>query len=218
MNNFISTNKEVVQRLSRYKSVLHKLKSLGFVKVFSDNLADALGISPALVRKDFSVFGLSGNKRGGYKIDDLVGQLDTILGKDEPRNAIILGCGKIGTALMNYKGFAHERIRIVAGFDVNPAKLDPAAPIPMLDMAELDAVIAREQARIAIMTVPEAAANHTLELLVAKGIRGVLNFAPVALKSSAGCIIHNINIAMEIENLFHLVRFAEKERIRETEV
>jgi redox-sensing transcriptional repressor len=203
----------VVIRLSRYKNVLYRLKSLGFVRVFSDNLADALGISPALVRKDFSVFGISGNKRGGYRIEDLIAQLGRILGKDEVQKVVLVGCGKIGTALMAYRGFAREQIRIAAGFDVNPSKLDPKAPIPILDMGELPGVIAREGIKVAIVTVPETAAGHVVETLIAAGIRGILNFAPISLKSSDACFIHNINIALELENLFYFVRFADQESL-----
>ena len=98
-------NIEIIKRLSQYKSVLQKLKTLGFVKVFSDNLGDAIGVSSSLVRRDFTAFGLTGNKRGGYNIDELITRLNTILGKEDVQRIIIVGCGKIGTALMNYTGF-----------------------------------------------------------------------------------------------------------------
>jgi redox-sensing transcriptional repressor len=204
------TNKDVVQRLSRYKNVLYKLKSMGFVRVFSDNLADALGVSPSLVRKDFSVFGLSGNKRGGYRIDNLIAQLNEILGKGEVQNVVIVGCGKLGTALMNHKGFTRDHIRVIAGFDVDPAKINPSAPIPIHDIQELPRFLKREPLSVAIMTVPEAAAPYVLELLVDNGIRAILNFAPITLKGSDRCVIHNINVALEIENLCYFARLSEK--------
>lgn len=203
-------NKDMIQRLSRYKSILYKLKSLGFVKVFSDNLADAVGMSSALVRKDFATVDLSGNKRGGYRIDDLISRLNTILGKDQVQKIVIIGCGKIGTALINYHGFAREGIKVVAGFDVKPDLLNPQAPIPILDMAQLGGFIRKENIQIAIMTVPEGAASQVLETLTSQGIKGILNFAPVQLKGTETCFIQNINIAQEIENLFYYVRFAEK--------
>jgi redox-sensing transcriptional repressor len=198
--------REVIQRLTHYKNVLHKLKTLGFVRVFSDNLADALGVSPAVVRKDFSVFGLAGRRRGGYRVDDLIEQLSAILGKDEEHKVVIVGCGKIGTALMNYRGFTREGIKVVAAFDVNPAKIDPGAPIPVLNMSDLGGVVQREAVRVAVMTVPDAVAGQVLAQLQAAGIRGVLNFAPISLKATGDCLVQNINIALEIENLFHFIR------------
>ena len=206
----MSVTREAVNRLCRYKNLLEKLQSLGFVKVFSDNLADAVGVSSALVRKDFSVFGLAGNKRGGYRVEELVGQMNRILGKDEAQKVIIVGCGKIGTALMNYRGLARERIRIVAGVDVNPAKVAPAAPVPVRDLLEMPELIRREKIRVAILAVPETVAAHVAGTLIAAGIKGILNFAPILLKSTDECIVQNINIALELENLFYHVRFAQK--------
>jgi redox-sensing transcriptional repressor len=207
----MGATKEVVVRLAKYKNVLEKLRSLGFVKVFSDNLADAVGVSPALVRKDFSMFGITGKKRGGYQLDDLITQLNRILGGDEVQRVIVVGCGKIGLALMQYRGFARERIRIVAGFDVDPAKIDPNAPIPIRDISELPYVVKSEKIKVAILTVPESAAAQVADMLVAAGVRGILNFAPILLKSQQNVVIHNINIALELENLFCLLRFAESE-------
>ncbi|MDD5408814.1 MAG: winged-helix domain-containing protein, partial [Candidatus Omnitrophica bacterium] len=108
------TNKSCIIRLSRYKNSLHRLRALGFVKVFSDNLADAIGVLPSQVRKDFSLFGISGNKRGGYQVDSLIEKLNTILGKEQTQEVIVAGLGNIGNALMKYKGFEKEGIRISA--------------------------------------------------------------------------------------------------------
>ena len=201
---------DIAHRLSQYRSVLYKLQALGFVKVFSDNLGDALELSPALVRKDFSLFHLTGNKRGGYQIDDLLAKLNRLLGKDKVQKIIIVGCGKIGQALMNYNGFHREGIQVIAGFDTNPAVINPAAAIPILDLKELKAYVKREGVRIAIMAVPDNAATQVLELLRSSEIKGVLNFAPVPLKGSDTCIIRNINIGLEIENLFYFVKFSGK--------
>jgi redox-sensing transcriptional repressor len=203
-------SQDSVQRLSKYRNVLYKLKGLGFVRVFSDNLGDALEISPALVRKDFSQFNLTGNKRGGYQIDGLLEKLNRLLGKDKPHKIVIIGCGKIGQALMNYHGFAREGIRVVAGFDVDPAVINPTAKVPIYDTRELKAFAKREGIKIAILAVPDGAATHVLDLVHACDIKGVLNFAPLQLKGSEKCSIRNINIGMEIENLFYFLRFSGK--------
>jgi redox-sensing transcriptional repressor len=208
-------NKEIIQRLARYKNILQRLKSLGFVKVFSDNLGDAAGISPALVRKDFSIANLAvGNKRGGYKIDLLIQNLNHVLGMNTPHRIVIVGCGKIGTALINYQGFVREDIRVVAGFDSNALRLNPEAPIPILPVDELGAFIRREKIKIAVMTVPESAATQILDILVPAGIKGILNFTPVQLKASEDIFIQNINIAMEIENLFYYIHFIKKGNVK----
>ena len=114
-------NNDMIIRITRYYRILNRLRSLGLEKVFAHNLADAAGVSAAIVRKDFSLLEIYGQKRGGYEIVDLVASLGKILGKtDEPQNVIIIGCGRIGKALMHYNGFEPDGIRIVAGFDSDP--------------------------------------------------------------------------------------------------
>ncbi|MDZ4198772.1 MAG: redox-sensing transcriptional repressor Rex, partial [Kiritimatiellia bacterium] len=161
---------------------------------------------PSLVRKDFSVFGLSGNKRGGYRIETLAEQLGRILGAGELQKVAIVGCGKIGTALMNYRGFDPQRVRIIAGFDVNPAKIDPNAALPIHPMDDMPRMVKAEGILVAILATPEGSAAQVADMLMAAGIRGILNFAPIALKSGPSCIVQNINIAMTLENLFYFVR------------
>ncbi len=105
------TNKNCVIRISRYRNALYRLKALGFVKVFSDNLADAVGVLPSQVRKDFSIFGFSGNKRGGYQVEELIAKMNSILGKDQVQKVIVAGAGNIGMALMKYAGFEKEGMK-----------------------------------------------------------------------------------------------------------
>ena len=206
--------KEMIQRLVRYKNILLKFKSMGLSRVFSDNLGDAAGISASLVRKDFSLAGLAvGNKRGGYPIDTLLQALDAILGTHILQRIIIVGCGKIGTALMNYKGFANENIEVVAGFDNNPSRINPAAtPVPILPGSQLAAFVKEQQIQVAVLAVPENAAAGILDQLAAAGVQGVLNFSPVQLKTGTALFVQNINIAFEIENLFYFVRFNQRQR------
>ena len=207
----MKTNQEVIRRLSRYRDVMRKMKALGLVKVFSDNLADAVGVSPSLVRKDFSMFNLTGNKRGGYQLVELIEGLNVILGKDKKQKLIIVGCGKMGGALMSYNGFPRVGIRVVAGFDSDKQLLDPNAPIPILHVSKMKEYIVENDIKVAVLTVPEPSAQSILDSLMKANIRGVVNFAPIPLKGSETCIIHNINIEQEIENLFYQIRFSERE-------
>lgn len=203
-------NKDFVQRLLKYKDVLSKLKSLGFVKVFSDNLVDAVGVSSSQVRKDFALLKISGNKRGGYKIDQLIGDLNEVLGKKKLQEVIIVGCGKIGAALMQYRRFDEEGIKIIAGFDTDTAKHNPEGETPIYPMEKIKEIVKARQVKVGIITVPHASATNVLDELMAAGIKGVLNFAPVSLRSTEKCIINSINIEHEIENIFYFVKMREK--------
>ena len=203
-------NKEFILRLTKYKRLIHKLKSLGFERVFSNNLGDAIGVTPALVRKDFSTLHLSGNKRGGYNIDMLVEEFDIILGRNTPQNVIIVGCGRIGQALMQYPGFASDDIHLVAGFDQYPENVNIHASIPIFGMDKLKDFVNENDIKVGIITVPGEEASNVLDQMVKTGIRGVLNFAPVELKCQKydcenKCVIHNVNIGLELEHLFYQV-------------
>ncbi|MCK9432370.1 MAG: redox-sensing transcriptional repressor Rex [Candidatus Omnitrophica bacterium] len=204
------TNKNCIIRLSRYKNALYRLQALGFVKVFSDNLADAVGVTASQVRKDFSIFGISGNKKGGYQIDLLLEKLNNILGKDRLQKVIVVGGGHIGSALMRYRGFEKEGIKIIAGFDIDPAKINRSNPVPILPLEEARIFIKTNGIRIAILAVPDIAAQQALDLICAAGIKGVLNFAPLRLKAPESCIVNYVNLEIELENLIYFVNVAEK--------
>lgn len=212
-------NKELILRLSKYKRLLHKFKALGLERVFSNNLGDAIDVTPALVRKDFSILQLPGNKRGGYNIDGLLDKLNKQLGTDQTKEVVIVGCGKIGTALLEYREFVNEGIHIVAGFDVDTQKIGRESNIPIYDLRTLPEFVAEHDIRVGIIAVPDNAAADVLEMMINAGIQGILNFAPVELKCPkkctdedcpARCVIHNINIGPEIENLFYLITMKER--------
>lgn len=205
----MNSNQEVIRRLSKYRNVMRKMKELGLVKVFSDNLADAIGVSSSLVRKDFSMFNLTGNKRGGYQIDELVERLNRLLGKDKKQKVVIIGCGKLGQALMNHNGFPRVGIRVVAGFDSDPSVLDAEAPIPILHIKKIKEFVTKNQISVAALTVPEPCVQGMVEMLKRTCVKGVINFAPLPVKSSDGFLVHNINMEQEIENLFYNIHFAE---------
>lgn len=194
-----------IMRLLKYKNALRRMKSFGFIKAYSNNLGDAIGITSVQVRKDFSLFNISGNKKGGYNIDDLLDQIDNILGKQISHNIILIGYGKIGKALVNYRGFENEAIKIIAAFDHNPDKIDRNAPTPILPIDELKDFIINNKIEIVILTVPDLEAQRMFDVICNAGIKGVLNFAPIKLLERPDCIINDVNIADEIESLFYFI-------------
>ena len=214
-------NRGIVLRLARYLRVLHKLKSLGFVKVFSNNLGDAIGVTPAGVRKDFSTINIPGNKRGGYNIDVIIQEIERVLGKEERQEVVVIGCGKIGRALMSYTEFQREGISVVAGFDSDPAVINPAATIPIFPLEELTTFARRRRIQVAILAVPDTAATQVFERVLEAQIPGVLNFTSVDLKCAKcefehcenRCVVQHVNIGLEIENLFYLVKMDHAEML-----
>jgi redox-sensing transcriptional repressor len=207
----IMVNKKVVARLSSYRSALLRFHELGFVKVFSDTLAEAVGATSAQVRKDFSLFGISGNKKGGYQTDNLIEKLQALLGKDRIQLVIIAGIGNIGTALLKYKAFEGEGIRIIAGFDIDPSKLNKKAKVPILPLEAMTAFVHGHDIRIGIIAVPDVAAQAVCEAMIAAGIRGILNFAPLVLRANPDVVINNVNLQNELENVIYFVNALTKQ-------
>jgi len=201
----MKTNKLCIMRLSKYKSALYRLKSLGFVRIFSDNLADAVEVTSSQVRKDFSIFDISGNKRGGYKIDELIEKINTILGKDELQKVVIVGLGKLGSALTQYTGFEKEGIKIVAAFDIDALKFKRKEKTPVLPLEDLPEFVRKNNIKIGIITVPATSAQQAVDIMLSTGIKGILNFAPIQLRGNDDCLINNVNLEVELENLIYFV-------------
>ena len=204
------TNKNCIIRLSRYKNSLYRLKALGFVKVFSDNLADAIGVTAEQVRKDFSLFGISGNKRGGYQVEPLIEKLNSILGKDRVQKVIVVGVGHIGTALMKYRGFEKEGIKICCGFDTDSSKHVRDGEVPILPIEELKEYVTTHQIRIGIIAVPDITAQQVVDLMLEAGIKGILNFAPIRLRIPDDVVVNNVNLELELENVIYFVNTLSK--------
>ena len=203
-----------IMRLLKYKNALKRMKSFGFIKAYSNNLGDAIGISAVQVRKDFSLFSISGNKKGGYIIDDLLDRIDDILGKKVSHSIILIGYGKIGKALVNYRCFENESMKIVAAFDHNPEKIDREAKTPILPIEELKDYIINNKIEVAILTVPDLEAQRMFDVICNAGIKGVLNFAPIKLLDKPNCIINDVNIVDEIESLFYFINDIENTTIQ----
>ncbi|MFA7559613.1 MAG: redox-sensing transcriptional repressor Rex [Sphaerochaeta sp.] len=206
-------NSEQLVRVTRYYRSLNRLKTIGLEKVFAHNLADAAGVSAATVRKDFSQLEIYGQKRGGYDLSELLEALGKILGKGDSQNCIIVGCGRIGKAMMHYNGFEQDGIRVVAGFDSDPLVYSDAThPIPVYPLSRIDEVVAALDVKVGILTVPEQAASDSYERLLSSGVLGILNFTPITIKAQVQKdgrlpVVHNVNIALELEQIFYELKF-----------
>ncbi len=200
-----SSDKDRVSRLLSYKNLLERFKSMGFNKVFSDNIADALDISSSLVRKDFSSFDIKGIQKGGYHVDEVLEKINKIIGYEDVQQVIIVGIGRIGEALTKYKGFARDNIRVSAGFDTDTTKINEVINPPIFHSDKMVSFIKNNKIKLAILSVPEAVAQQTADILETAGIKGILNFTPVQLKNSEKLCVNNVNLESELANLIYFI-------------
>jgi len=192
-----------IKRLLEYKLCLLRFKELGVSTIFSYNLGEVAGVTAVQVRKDFSVYGIKGKKRGGYNIDELLEALNIIFGSAS-KNIIIVGMGNIGKALSQYnERFIKKNLHIVAGFDIDPSKQNKSYGIPIYPFEKLKEVIQNEKVGTAIIAVPFQTAQDVCNILIASGIKGILNFAPVILKVPDDVVIDNINLSNKLEGIIY---------------
>ncbi len=192
--------KKNIKRLLLYRLCLVKFKEMGFKKVYSYNLGHEAGVSAEQIRKDFSHFKITGNKKGGYDIDSVLEKLNFIFRRNELQKVIIVGMGNIGRALSHYEcGVTERRQYIVAGFDIDPVKIKKTYNVPVYDMQSMTEYIKTNIIQIAIMAVPSISAQEVCTDLVEAGIKGIMNFSPVLLQVPENVIVNNINLCDELE-------------------
>jgi redox-sensing transcriptional repressor len=194
--------KAVVSRLSLYLRELQHLVRDGSETTSSTQLGKLLGFTDAQVRKDLAYFGQFGYPGIGYRCSELIDAIKGILGTRQPWPLAIVGLGNLGRALMGYRGFGQQGFQIVAAFDNDPAKIGKSVEgIQIFDLDEVGTVVSGRNIRLAIIAVPGAAAQKVADALVAAGIEGILNFAPVTLNLPKHVQTVGVDLAIELEQL-----------------
>lgn len=197
--------KKSLRRFLLYRGSLLRLQALGVKRVFSYTLGRETGVTAEQVRKDFSEYQIKGNQRGGYRVDELISEMEKIFYRGGRQNIILMGRGNIGSSLSNYGKFIQRKINIVAAFDIDPSKQRIRSEIPVYTMDRMGEVIKRFNVRTAIIAVPDIAAQSVCDQLLEFGIEGIINFAPVILKVPDDIIVNNINLSDEIESVIYCV-------------
>ena len=194
-----------VRRLSLYLRQLESLAANSRKTVSSRQLGEALGLTDAQVRKDLAYFGQFGHPGVGYRVNELVTRVRSILGTDKTWNVLLVGAGNLGRALFCYRGFTKKGFQIVAIFDRNPAVIgthpDPSRRIPVQPMGELDETVRRRNIRLAILAVPADHAQSVAREVLDAGVRGILNFAPVALRLDESVPVAAVDLSVHLEQL-----------------
>ena len=191
-------SKAVLKRLPGYLSYLKSLPENGSPYISATALAAALCMGEVQVRKDLAMVSDGGRPKIGYLRESLIEDISQFLGYDNTTEAILIGAGKLGQALLGYSGFGEYGLNIVAAFDVAPAaeKTDEGKPIYHMD--QLDSFCRNHNILMAIITVPTQYAQQVCDKLISCGIKAIWNFAPTHLDVPANILVQNQNMATSL--------------------
>lgn len=191
-----------VRRLSLYHRILRVMERGGQDVVSSDDLAREGRTNAAQVRKDLSYFGTFGKRGRGYDVTVLRSRIEEILGLDKRWRVVIVGAGRLGSALASYADFGRLGFDIVALVDSDGSKVgQERGGVTVSSVADLTAIVGRDTVDLGIIATPAPEAQRVVDQLVAAGIKGVLNFAPVKVKVPDGIGLRNVDISIELEGL-----------------
>jgi redox-sensing transcriptional repressor len=191
-----------VRRLSAYLRFLEDFETRGLSTISSEELANRGGTTSAQVRKDLSFFGSFGKRGLGYSVPELAGRLREILGLGREWGVVIVGAGKIGAALAQYRGFPQRGFTILAAYDNDPDKIGQTLEgVEVRDIRDLERDIQRDKPDIVVLTVPGDEAQRVVDRVVRVGVKAILNFAPTQLQAPPDVTVKAVNMAMELESL-----------------
>lgn len=182
MKDHIVISKATIDRLPLYFRTLRQIQQEGIEIISSEELGRRIGVTPEQIRKDLASFGEFGKKGVGYFVRELIRNIGEILGLHRNWNIAIVGVGHLGWALANYRNFASLGFNLAAIFDVDPAKIGQIiGGVEISDINRVEEITKEKNIHIGVITVPAAYAQEVADKLVAAGVRGIWNFAPVKL-------------------------------------
>lgn len=187
-----------IQTLQRLPLYLNYLKALpkDTESVSATSIAAVLGLNHVQVRKDLATASSGGKPKTGYAVNELIADIEHFLGYDNVNNAVLVGAGKLGGALLSYEGFARFGLDIVAAFDINASVIGShLSGKEIFPLAKLKELCQRMQVHMGIITVPADAAQSVCDLLLDSGVCAIWNFAPVQLNVPGDVLVHNENMA-----------------------
>ena len=189
-------SKAVLKRLPGYLSYLKSLPEDAHPYISATSIANALNMGEVQVRKDLAVVSKAGKPKVGYPRADLMENISRYLCYDNTTDAILVGAGKLGQALLGYSGFAAYGLNILAAFDVSPVASGSAKPI--LPMEEMEKFCQKNNVHMGIITVPGEHAQQVCDRLIHCGIKAIWNFAPTHLDVPANTLVQNENMATSL--------------------
>ena len=198
-----------IRRYPIYLRCIREMIAAGELHISSAVVAEKLGLDPVLTRKDLAMAGVPGKPRRGYPATELQSAINRALGWDNTTDAVLVGVGSLGNALLGYSGFEEQNLSIAVAFDSNPGRIGLSLHgVKVRPMEDLPRLVKRMQIRIGILTVPNRAAQTCANQLVGAGIRGIWNFTSVQLEVPKGIVVQNVDLAQSLAVLSHAITTA----------
>ena len=191
-------SKSVLKRLPGYLAYLKNMPENAPMHISATALANALGMGEVQVRKDLAMVSDGGRPKIGYLRENLIDDIEQFLGYDNTTDAVLIGAGKLGQALMAYKGFDEYGLNILAAFDVAPKMEHTEEGKPIYHIDQLSRFLRNHKVLMGIITVPAEHAQEAADLLVADGIKAIWNFAPTHLEVPQGILVQTENMATSL--------------------
>ena len=191
-------SKSVLKRLPAYLAYLKSISADASPNISATALANALGMGEVQVRKDLALVSDGGRPKIGYLREKLMEDISQFLGYDNTTDAILVGAGKLGQALMGYGGFEEYGLNILAGFDTKPSTNMTEEGKPIYPMEKMESFCAANQVLMGIITVPAEFAQSVCDKMIKSGIKAIWNFAPVHLDVPQGILVQNQNMATSL--------------------
>lgn len=193
-----------IRRLPWYLSYVRMLDNLHVEHVSSTQISKELNVQSSQIAKDLSFLNIRGKTRIGYEVHSLVKELEDYLGFNRSHDAVVIGTGSLGTALMQDRGLEHYGLNIVAGFDVRQEVIGQRiGGLPVHDISELAAWQRDHEVSIAILTVPVEHAQETADLAIASGMKALWNFTPYRIKAPDDVVIANTSIYAHLAIIYN---------------
>ncbi|HYH02053.1 MAG TPA: redox-sensing transcriptional repressor Rex [Bacillota bacterium] len=185
----------VIKRLPVYQRFLTDLKEKEITRISSNELAVRVGITASQLRQDLSWFGSFGQQGYGYRVDDLLREVNRILGLDRSHRMILAGAGSLGRAILNYANFKRRGFTVTAIFDKNPRIIgENINGITVRDITEMAYFLRASPVEIGVITTPAAAAQDIANRMVAEGVKGIWNFAPFSLVVPPEVVMEHVHL------------------------
>lgn len=191
-------SKSVLKRLPGYLAYLKSVQEPESPYISATALANALGMGEVQVRKDLAMVSDGGRPKIGYLRESLIDDIEQFLGYDNATDAVLIGAGKLGQALMDHKGFDEYGLNILAGFDVHPSREATEDGKPIYPMEKLESYCRGNKVRMGIITVPAAHAQTVCDQLIRCGIKAIWNFAPTHLEVPPHILVQHENMATSL--------------------